>query len=171
MTPTSSSTRGSARGPAATSAAFEPLCDHDVHYEDPLTPEPIEGARGDRRARASGCGPRSPTRACRAPASARSPGPTSPRPVKVLATHRREVAGLAATNRFVIVHAVLYCELREERLLRIRAFFDLYGAAVQLGVLPRPGTMGEKAPADAARLRPAEAYTAACRATSSPARS
>ena len=33
----------------------------------------------------------------------------------------------------------------EERLLRIRAFFDHYGAAVQLGVLPRPGTMGEKA--------------------------
>ena len=54
-------------------------------------------------------------------------------------------AGLAPPNRFVIVHAVIYCELREERLLRIRAFFDLYGAAVQLGVLPRPGTMGEKA--------------------------
>ena len=70
---------------------------------------------------------------------------TSPRPVKLLATHRREVAGLAATNRFVIVHAVVYCELRDERLLRIRAFFDLYGAAVQLGVLPRPGTMGERA--------------------------
>ena len=25
-------------------AAFDPLCDDDVHYEDPLTPEPIEGA-------------------------------------------------------------------------------------------------------------------------------
>jgi hypothetical protein len=24
-------------------------------------------------------------------------------------------------------------------------FFDLYGAATELGVLPRPGTLGEKA--------------------------
>ena len=71
--------------------------------------------------------------------------PVRAAPCKLLATHRREVAGLAATNRFVIVHAVLYCELRDERLLRIRAFFDLYGAAVQLGVLPKPGTMGERA--------------------------
>ena len=125
-------------------AAFEPLCDEDVHYEDPLTPEPIEGAARS---------PRTPQRLWTAFPDARmqrtgeraTDGPYVAAPVKVLATHRREVAGLAATNRFVIVHAVLYCELREERLLRIRAFFDLYGAAVQLGVLPRPGTMGEKA--------------------------
>ena len=45
----------------------------------------------------------------------------------------------------MIVHAVLYCELREERLLRVRGFYDLYGAAVQLGVLPKAGTLGEKA--------------------------
>ena len=25
-------------------AAFDPLCHEDVHYEDPLTPEPLEGA-------------------------------------------------------------------------------------------------------------------------------
>ena len=51
------------------------------------------------------------------------------------------------TRRKFSVHAVLYCELDppRERLWRVRAFFDLYGAAVQLGVLPRPGTMGEKA--------------------------
>ena len=36
-------------------------------------------------------------------------------------------------------------KLRESRLLRIRAFFDAYGAAVALGVLPRPGTVGERA--------------------------
>ena len=34
---------------------------------------------------------------------------------------------------------------RDERIHRIRVFFDLYGVATQLGVLPRPGTMGEKA--------------------------
>jgi hypothetical protein len=40
---------------------------------------------------------------------------------------------------------VFYCELRDELLLRVRAFFDLYDAAVQLGVLPARGTLGEKA--------------------------
>ena len=61
---TSSSTRGSARGPGATPRRSSRSAIADVHYEDPLTPEPIEGAAGARRARASGCGPRSPTRAC-----------------------------------------------------------------------------------------------------------
>ena len=32
-----------------------------------------------------------------------------------------------------------------ERLWRVRAFFDLYDAAVQLGVLPAHGGMGERA--------------------------
>jgi hypothetical protein len=44
------------------------------------------------------------------------------------------------------VHAIVYAELDAPgRLLRARAFFDLHGAATQLGVLPRPGTVGEKA--------------------------
>ena len=43
------------------------------------------------------------------------------------------------------MHCVWYCELRAQRLLRIRAFFDVYDAATQLGVLPARGTMGEKA--------------------------
>jgi hypothetical protein len=53
--------------------------------------------------------------------------------------------GLPATNKFVVVHCVFYCELRNERLLRVRAFFDLYDAATQLGILPARGTLGEKA--------------------------
>jgi hypothetical protein len=52
---------------------------------------------------------------------------------------------LAATNRFVVVHVVFFAELREEKLFRVRAFFDAYGAAVALGVLPKPGTLGGKA--------------------------
>jgi steroid delta-isomerase-like uncharacterized protein len=124
--------------------AFEPLCDPDVHYEDPLTPEPIEGHQAI-AAHAQRLWSAFPDARMQATGERATSGPYVAAPVKVLATHRREVAGLAATNRFVIVHAVLYCELREGRLLRIRAFFDLYGAAVQLGVLPRPGTMGEKA--------------------------
>jgi hypothetical protein len=66
-------------------------------------------------------------------------------PVKLLATHKEALEGLPATNRFVVVHAVFYCELADDRLLRVRAFFDLYDGAVQLGVLPGRGSLGEKA--------------------------
>jgi hypothetical protein len=66
-------------------------------------------------------------------------------PSKLLATHREPLEGLPATNRFVVVHCIFYCELSDGRLRRIRAFFDLYDAAVQLGVLPARGTLGEKA--------------------------
>jgi steroid delta-isomerase-like uncharacterized protein len=125
-------------------AAFDLLCDPDVHYEDPLTPEPLEGAAAI-AAHAERLWTAFPDARMQRTGDRVSNGAFVAAPCKVLATHRREVAGLAATNRFVIVHAIAYCELREERLLRIRAFFDLYGAAVQLGVLPRPGTMGERA--------------------------
>ena len=55
------------------------------------------------------------------------------------------------------MHAVFYCELDPpgERLWRVRAFFDLYDAAIQLGVLPARGTLGERALLHAARLRAA----------------
>ena len=80
--------------------------------------------------------------------------PTGPRlsdgrhasaPAKLLGTHRGPLGALTATNRFVVVHVVFFAELRDERLFRVRAFLDAYGAAVALGVLPRPGTVGGKA--------------------------
>ena len=43
------------------------------------------------------------------------------------------------------VHAVVYAELSEGRFLRARAFFDVHDAGIQLGVLPRPGTAGQRA--------------------------
>ncbi len=125
--------------------AFAPLCDpDDIHYEDPLTPEPLESPdalaahaqrlwRGFPDARLQKIGPR-----------LLEDGHVAA-PMKLLATHTQELYGLAPTGRFIIVHAVVYAQLRDERLHRVRAFFDLYGAATQLGVLPRPGTMGERA--------------------------
>ena len=58
------------------------------------------------------------------------------------------------------MHAVLYCELDETRtrLWRVRAFFDLYDAAMQLGVLPQPGLDRAPRAADDARLRPASYF-------------
>ena len=126
-------------------AAFAPLCSDDVHYEDPLT-RPLEGpaelgahaARlwtGFPDARVEGPGPRMVA------------GRHVSAPVKVVATHRGELEGLPPTGRFVVVQAVLVCELApdEDVLWRIRAFFDGYGAAVQLGLLPEPGSLGGKA--------------------------
>ncbi len=43
------------------------------------------------------------------------------------------------------MHAVVYAELEDGLLLRVRAFFDVYDAAISLGVLPKPGTAGERA--------------------------
>ena len=125
--------------------AFAALCDpDDFHYEDPLTPEPLEDAAalgrhaerlwaGFSDARMQSTGPRL------------SDGAHVAAPVKVLATHRDALEGLPPTGRFLIVHGVVFAEVRDGSLHRVRVFFDLYDAAVQLGVLPKPGTLGEKA--------------------------
>jgi hypothetical protein len=126
--------------------AFAAVCDpDDVHYEDPLTPEPLESAEaigvhagrlwtGFPDARMQATGPR-----------LLGPDGHAAAPAKLLATHTSELYGLAPTNRFVIIHGVTVAQLHDDRLHRIRLFFDLYDAATQLGVLPRPGTLGEKA--------------------------
>jgi steroid delta-isomerase-like uncharacterized protein len=125
-------------------ASFADVCTADVHYEDPLTPEPLEGAAelGRHAARMWAAFP---------DARMERTGErlTDDRfvaaPAKLLATHREPLEGLPATNRFLVVHCVFYCELDDGRLRRVRAFFDLYDAAVQLGILPARGTLGEKA--------------------------
>jgi len=68
-------------------------------------------------------------------------------PCKVLGTHRGSLDDLPATGRFLVMQVLFYCELDADgrRLWRVRAFFDAYDAAVQLGVLPARGTMGERA--------------------------
>jgi steroid delta-isomerase-like uncharacterized protein len=124
---------------------FAPLCAPDVHYEDPVT-DPLEGpdALAARAAR---------LRAAFPDVRIESTGPTMQAgrhvtaPVKVVATHRGELEGLAPTGRFLSAHAVVVAELRpdEDRLWRLRVFFDAYGAGVQLGVLPERGSFGGKA--------------------------
>jgi steroid delta-isomerase-like uncharacterized protein len=124
--------------------AFAPLCAADLHYEDPLTAEPLEGVdelvghaerlwAGFPDVRLERAGERLANRHYVAA------------PCKLLGTHKESLEGLPATNRFVVLHCVFYCELQRGRLLRVRGFFDLYDAAVQLGVLPSRGSLGEKA--------------------------
>jgi steroid delta-isomerase-like uncharacterized protein len=124
--------------------AFEPLCAPGVHYEDPLTGEPLEGADAIGR-HAERLWASFPDARLERTGARLTDGRFVAAPSKLLGTHRAALEGLPATNRFVVVHCVWYCELRHERLLRIRGFFDLYDAATQLGVLPSRGTMGEKA--------------------------
>jgi steroid delta-isomerase-like uncharacterized protein len=125
--------------------AFAALCDpEDFHYEDPLTPEPLEDpealGRHAERLWAGFSDARMQQTGLRL-----TDGRFASAPIKVLGTHRDPLEGLPPTGRFVIVHGVVYAELRDGLLHRVRVFFDLYGAAVQLGVLPKPGTLGEKA--------------------------
>ena len=126
---------------------FGAVCDpEDFHYEDPLTPEPIEDAAAlEAHAKRlwAACPDARLERTGERLVS--GDGRYVAAPAKLMATHKAPLEGLPATNAFVIVHAVFYCEVRGDHLHRVRAFFDLYAAAVQLGVLPKPGTLGEKA--------------------------
>ena len=126
--------------------AFTKVCAPDVHYEDPLCGEPLEGP-AEIGAHAEQLWAGFPDVRVEATGERLSDGRFVAAPCKLLGTHRNELAGLPATERFVVVQVMVYAELDppRERLWRVRAFFDLYDAAVQLGVLPRRGTLGERA--------------------------
>jgi steroid delta-isomerase-like uncharacterized protein len=124
--------------------AFAELCNPRIHYEDPLTGEPLEGPEELGR-HASRLWTAFPDARLERTGERLTDKRYVAAPAKLLATHKASLEGLPATNKFVVVHCVFYCELERERLLRVRAFFDLYDAATQLGVLPARGTLGEKA--------------------------
>jgi predicted ester cyclase len=125
-------------------AGFEPVCADGFRYEDPLTPEPLEGTRA-LAAHAKRLWHAFPDARVNQTGDRLTNGGYACAPVKLLGTHRGQLGRIGPTGRFVVVHAVVYAELHEGRLLRARAFFDVHDAAVQLGVLPRPGTAGERA--------------------------
>ena len=126
--------------------AFAAVCAPDVHYEDPIAKEPLEGpaALG---AHAQRLWVGFPDVRLEKSSERLTDGRFIAAPAKVLGTHRNDLEGIPATGRFIVVHVVFYAELDPDRgrLWRIRAFFDLYDAAQQLGVLPRHGTLGERA--------------------------
>src|ERR1700730_15073272 len=89
---------------------FVPVCSTTVHYEDPLTSEPLEGiealARHGGRLWAG-----FPDARVEKPGERLSNGRFVAGPCKLLATHRAPLEGLPATNKFIVVHCVFYCEL------------------------------------------------------------
>jgi steroid delta-isomerase-like uncharacterized protein len=127
-------------------SAFAAVCALDVHYEDPLTGPALHGcdALGDHVARLWVGVPDAKVETA---GERLDDGRFVAAPVRLTGTHTGELPGLPPTRRPFSVHAVLYCELdpQRERLWRVRAFFDLYDAAVQLGVLPQHGGVGERA--------------------------
>jgi steroid delta-isomerase-like uncharacterized protein len=125
-------------------AAFEPLCADAFAYEDPLTPEPIEGAAA-LGAHARRLWTAFPDARVNSTGERLGDGRYACAPCKLLGTHEGRLGQVTPTGRFIVVHAVVYAELQEGRLLRARAFFDVFGAATDLGVLPQHGTLGEKA--------------------------
>jgi steroid delta-isomerase-like uncharacterized protein len=125
-------------------AAFTEVCAAGIQYEDPLTPEPLAGTEqvAQHAARLWGGFPDA---RLESTGARLANGQFVAAPCKVLGTHRAALEGLPATDRFIVVHCVFYCELQHELLLRVRGFYDVYDAATQLGVLPARGTLSEKA--------------------------
>jgi steroid delta-isomerase-like uncharacterized protein len=125
-------------------AAFEAVCAEDFAYEDPLTPEALQGVPA-LVAHARALWTAFPDARVNATGERLTDGRYACAPCKLLGTHRGPIGGVTPTGRFVVVHAVVYAELRDGRLLRVRAFFDALGVATDLGLMPKPGTVGEKA--------------------------
>ncbi len=124
--------------------AFAQVCAAGIQYEDPLTPEPIAGTEKLAR-HAARLWAGFPDARLERTGARLTDGRYVAAPCKVLGTHREPLEALPATNRFVVVHCVFYCELQHELLLRVRAFYDVYDVATQLGILPARGTLSEKA--------------------------
>ena len=128
----------------ATPEAFGECCHVDVLYEDPLEPDPLEGlgplAGHARRIRAA-----FPDLRVEDAGPAIESGDHACVPWRLAGTHRGEVGMLPASGRFMTLHGVHYLELRDGDVRRARGFFDVYDVAVQLGLLPQRGSLGESA--------------------------
>ena len=129
---------------AATPEAFGECCHVGVLYEDPVEPEPIEGLTA-LAAHAARLRTAFPDLRIEDAGPAVVSGDNAALPWRLVGTHRGEVGALPASGRFLTIHGVHYLELRDGDVRRARGFFDLYEVAVQLGLLPRRGSLGESA--------------------------
>jgi hypothetical protein len=124
--------------------AFVDVCDPEIHYEDPLTEQPLVGTTALGR-HARNLWEAFPDARVNATGVRLTDGAFACAPCRILGTHEGRLGRISPTHRVLSVHAIVYAELRDERLLRVRAFFDVYGAGMQLGALPKHGTAGERA--------------------------
>ncbi|HEY5198801.1 MAG TPA: ester cyclase [Solirubrobacteraceae bacterium] len=127
-------------------AAFARVCAPDVHYEDPLTELPVRGpAAVAEHARRLWNG--FPDARMRQAGDRLVSGRFVAIPVEITGTQTGPLENLPATGVAVCVQAVFYCQLDpDERLLwRVRGFFDTYASGVELGILPKRGSIRERA--------------------------
>jgi hypothetical protein len=116
-------------------ADFADCCTPDVQYEDPLTQEPLSGIDA-LSAHAHRLRTELPDLKLELTAHPLVDAVYASIPWRAVGTHKQ-------TNRFLSLHGIHYCELADDRIRRARGFFDLYDAAVQLGLLPSRGGIGE----------------------------
>jgi steroid delta-isomerase-like uncharacterized protein len=126
--------------------AFMALCAPDLHYEDPLTTSPLQGVaalgrHAERLWRAF------PNVTLERAGERLSNGRFAALPVLASGRNTGALDSLPASHREVALHVVFWCELdlSRGRMWRVHAVYDAYRAAVGLGLLPRPGTLRNRA--------------------------
>ena len=126
--------------------AFGALCAPDLHYEDALTSTPLQGVAAltehvQRLWRAF------PDVRLERAGARLTDGRFAALPVRASGRNTGALDSLPASHREIALHVVFWCELDlgRTRLWRVRAVYDAYGAAVALGLIPRPGTLRNKA--------------------------
>lgn len=124
--------------------SFADCCTGDVSYEDPMTPVPVTGP-GAVEAHASTMRRIFPDVRVQSTAAALERGGHACFPWRVDATHLGDYGPLPATEKRLSLHGLHYVELSDGLVRRARGFFDLYEGAIQLGLLPRRGGLGETA--------------------------
>jgi hypothetical protein len=124
-------------------AGFARCCTPDVSYEDPLAVEPLRGP-DELDAHARTLLDAFPDLRVEATSPPLGRDGNACFPWRVAGTQSGDIGSLVpATERFVTLHGLHYVELSDGLVRRARGFFDLYDAAVQLGLLPARGGLGE----------------------------
>jgi len=123
---------------------FEASCTPDVRYEDPVAVQPLEGiaALEDHAASLRAAMPDLRIEGSSPPLAR---GRHACLPWRLVGTHKGDTPILPATDRFIVLHGLHYVEVSDGLIHRARGFFDLYDVAVQLGLLPARGGLGETA--------------------------
>jgi steroid delta-isomerase-like uncharacterized protein len=124
--------------------SFERCCTPDVSYEDPVAAEPLTGIDA-LRDHAAALRATLPDLRIERPSPPVARGVHAAVPWRIAGTHRGDTPTLPATGRFVRLEGLHWVELSDGLVRRARGFFDLYDAAVQLGLLPARGGLGETA--------------------------
>ncbi len=131
-------------GPSA--LAFGIVLAPDAHYEDPLLRGPVRGpervAQHAARMRVA-----FPDLVFERSGPPMLGGALVSQGVRLTGTHRAEIGNVPSTDKEIDLHAVIVANLASsgQRFAQVRIFFDRYDAAVQLGVLPRPRSLAERA--------------------------